>query len=298
MGAHASSCAQGFAAGISSVVWTNRSSSPVTTLRTHTRTERRRRRSDRGRVSFSTAGRRARSWSTSRSTYVAHESGRLDLVALRIAAEFAGPVPVGEVLIDVSIVRAARSAVLVRADLSSGGRRCLSAGIWLLTQPERPPDSPVPVTAVQPLVVPETSARWGGSSFPYGQALDWRVEAGSLTGAGAVPGLGPPANPACCRSGAVRPSTGRAGGRFRQRCVGRAGLEDVVVHECRSRRPPRPPAARRLGTGWMPRPSWARPAPVWPARPCRTSTASAARGPKPWWCVSCSHEDTHGDHED
>src|SRR3954452_13907267 len=48
-------------------------------------------------------------------------TGRPDLVALRLAADFVGPVPVGPVDVATRVLRAARSAALVEATVSADG---------------------------------------------------------------------------------------------------------------------------------------------------------------------------------
>jgi hypothetical protein len=101
---------------------------------------------------------------------------RSDLVAVRLAAEFVGPVPVGEVTVEARVVRAARSAVLVDAVLSAGARPCLQARVWLVRRldttalarplpPRRPaPDEPTGL----------------GTQFPYGDSIEWQAVSGSM----------------------------------------------------------------------------------------------------------------------
>src|SRR5690242_16070807 len=62
---------------------------------------------------------------------IAVAAGRTDVTAVRYAAEFVGPVPVTTVQVRASLVRSARSALLVDAELTAGGRACLHARIWL-----------------------------------------------------------------------------------------------------------------------------------------------------------------------
>lgn len=112
----------------------------------------------------------------------AAESGRTDLIACRVAAEFMGPVPVGEVRTSATLVRAARSAVLVDVTLTSGGRECLHGRVWLVRDTDTgavaPPLAP-------PLGPPDVPPRFG-FSFPFSDSVDWHEIEGSIT----VPGPG------------------------------------------------------------------------------------------------------------
>jgi hypothetical protein len=107
---------------------------------------------------------------------------RNDLVALRIAAEFVGPVPVGEVLVEANVVRAARSAVLVDAVLRAGERDCLHARVWLIRVADTTAvAAPLPETQPVPDGLPDLGGR-----FPYHDTIEWR----SLTGHMSTPGPG------------------------------------------------------------------------------------------------------------
>jgi hypothetical protein len=116
----------------------------------------------------------------------AAHTGRADLVALRLAAEFVGPVPVADVTVQTRIVRAARTAVLVAGELSAAGRTCLQGRVWLVRTadttglaPDSAPD--VPLAPAPPAELPPL-----GGGFPYADSLDWRVERGGMR----VPGAG------------------------------------------------------------------------------------------------------------
>jgi hypothetical protein len=111
---------------------------------------------------------------------VAEQTGRTDLIAMRIASEFVGPVPVAEVTTEARAVRVARNAALVGVVLRSGDRECLQARVWLVrdgdtsrvAQPPRPvPDLPDTGTALD--------ARFG-----YGDSLEWRGVRGGITQTG------------------------------------------------------------------------------------------------------------------
>jgi Thioesterase-like superfamily len=103
-------------------------------------------------------------------------SGRTDLVAVRLAAEFLGPVPVAPLTCTARVDRLSRTAVLVRAGLGESERICLQARIWLLAPGERPA---APVRHPVRLPAPETLPEFGFDDFPYARHLDWRLASGT-----------------------------------------------------------------------------------------------------------------------
>jgi hypothetical protein len=124
-------------------------------------------------------------------------AGREDLVAVRTAAEFIGPVPVDELRISARISRLSAAAVLVSAELGTPGRASLQARVWLLAPGEQPgagqhgPPDRRPDGASQsdgasqpdPSTLP-SSGFDGVDGFPYARQLDWRW----LSGAARRPG--------------------------------------------------------------------------------------------------------------
>ncbi len=111
---------------------------------------------------------------------MAAETGRDDLVALRLAADFVGPVPVGEVEVHTRVVRAARSAALAHVAVWGGGRECLLARVWFVRTADtgvRAPSLPPPPGR------PDVGAPLG-VDFGYGASLEWRFVHGSFTEAG------------------------------------------------------------------------------------------------------------------
>jgi hypothetical protein len=112
------------------------------------------------------------------------ETGRADLVATRLAAEFVGPVPVAELSTEARIVRAARSAVLVEATLRAGGRECLHARVWLVGERDTADVAP----PLPPPTAPPTDLPPLNMQFPYGDSIEWRVVHGNIDqpGPGAV----------------------------------------------------------------------------------------------------------------
>lgn len=106
----------------------------------------------------------------------AAETGRADLVGVRLSAEFVGPVPVGEVATSARVVRAARSAVLLEAILRAGDRDCLHARVWLVADRDTSAvASPGPAPDGPPAGLPGLAVR-----FPYGDSIEWRALRGNI----------------------------------------------------------------------------------------------------------------------
>lgn len=114
---------------------------------------------------------------------IAAEAGRDDLVAVRVAAEFVGPVPVGELSTRAQVVRAARTAALVSVSLRADDRDCLLARVWLVADSDTSSVAPPLEAPVDP---PAGQTGMAGATFPYGQSIEWHV----LEGGVAVPGPG------------------------------------------------------------------------------------------------------------
>jgi len=105
-------------------------------------------------------------------------AGRTDLVAVRIAAEFLAPVPVAPLAVSARVLRLARSAALVAAELAADGRPCLQARVWLLTEQAGQHDGAVPVEPAVP--GPDECPDFGMDGFPYADHLEWRVVSGEV----------------------------------------------------------------------------------------------------------------------
>jgi hypothetical protein len=103
-------------------------------------------------------------------------AGRSDLVAVRIAAEFLVPVPVAPLAVSARVLRLASSAVLVSAELAAGGRPCLQAQVWLLTEQTGQHAAAVPTAPQVP--DPAECPDFGMDGFPYADHLEWRVVSG------------------------------------------------------------------------------------------------------------------------
>lgn len=104
------------------------------------------------------------------------ETARADLLAVRLAADFVGPVPVGEIETRARVVRAARSAALAEVTLAAGGRDCLVVRVWFVRETDT-----AAVASATPLPPPVPERTSGlDIRFGYGESLDWRLVRGGL----------------------------------------------------------------------------------------------------------------------
>lgn len=103
-------------------------------------------------------------------------AGRDGLVAVRLAVEFVGPVPVGELTVAARVVRAARSAVLVEGTVEAGGRTCLQGRVWLVAARDT---SALTASLPAPIAAPHDLGDLG-AYFPYGETIDWQAVSGSM----------------------------------------------------------------------------------------------------------------------
>jgi acyl-Coa thioesterase superfamily protein/acyl-CoA thioesterase superfamily protein len=105
--------------------------------------------------------------------------GRTDLVAVRIAAEFLAPVPVAPLAVSARVLRMARGAALISAQLAAVGQPCLQARIWLMAENGPAPEpqlSDRPATAAAE--DPSALADFGMDGFPYAEHTEWRAVSG------------------------------------------------------------------------------------------------------------------------
>lgn len=109
-------------------------------------------------------------------------AGRTDLIAVRLAAEFVGPVPVQPLTAAARVDRLSRTAVLVTASLRTAAepvRTCLQSRIWLLAPGELPPRTAPNGHRADGAPHPETLPELGFGNFPYARHLDWRLASGT-----------------------------------------------------------------------------------------------------------------------
>jgi Thioesterase-like superfamily len=112
----------------------------------------------------------------------AEASGRNDLQAVRLAAEFLGPVPVAPLVVTARVDRLSRTAVLIQAMLGPADdpeRICLQSRIWLLAPGELPPRAAGGRSAAERPPEPDGLPDFGFDTFPYGRHLDWRLAGGN-----------------------------------------------------------------------------------------------------------------------
>ena len=110
--------------------------------------------------------------------------GRADLTAVRLAAEFIGPVPVAPLVVSARVERRSRTAVLIAAELGTADRVALQSRIWLLAPGEAPPPAagqawPAAERPAVPAIDPRQLPDFGFIPFPYARHLDWRRVHGS-----------------------------------------------------------------------------------------------------------------------
>jgi acyl-coenzyme A thioesterase PaaI-like protein len=107
---------------------------------------------------------------------VREETGRTDLLAMRLAADFVGPVPVDEIETQARVVRTARSATLAEVTVSAAERPCLLARVWFVRSLDT---SHIAAPLGPPADVPDV-AQGLDANFGYGASLEWRLIRGRM----------------------------------------------------------------------------------------------------------------------
>lgn len=105
------------------------------------------------------------------------ETGRTDLVGLRIAADFVGPVPVGELEVRAELRRTARSAALVEVTLAAAGRACLLTRVWFVRAADT---AALAAPLGDPAPVPDGGQHGLDVDFGYGSSVEWRLVHGRM----------------------------------------------------------------------------------------------------------------------
>jgi hypothetical protein len=98
------------------------------------------------------------------------------LIALRLAADFVGPVPVAEITTQARVVRVARRAALVEVTIAAEQRPCLVARVWFVRDADTASVAPALGDAV---AVPDLPTGLD-HSFGYGSSLEWRFVRGRM----------------------------------------------------------------------------------------------------------------------
>ncbi|MDQ2797666.1 MAG: thioesterase family protein [Actinomycetota bacterium] len=109
-------------------------------------------------------------------------TGRTDLIALRLSADFIGAVPVAEIEVRARVLRSARSAALAEVVIAAAGRDCLHARVWFVRGSDT---AELTASLPDPIEVPDVPAGLD-SDFGYGASLEWRFVRGGMS----VPGPG------------------------------------------------------------------------------------------------------------
>jgi hypothetical protein len=112
---------------------------------------------------------------------------REDVRVARVASEFLGAIPQGEIEVRTSIVRPGKRIELLEATLSSGGRDAVRTSVWRIavtpglqvppgvTPPEMPPPMPD---------APTPGAAFGLSGWGYAASIEWRFVDGGFNALG------------------------------------------------------------------------------------------------------------------
>ncbi|MGI8677658.1 MAG: thioesterase family protein [Jatrophihabitans sp.] len=103
-------------------------------------------------------------------------TGRTDLVALRLSADFIGAVPVGEIEVRARVLRVARSAALAAVVIAAAGRDALHARVWFVRASDT---AHVAAPLPDAVEVPDVPAGVD-LDFGYGESLEWRFVRGSM----------------------------------------------------------------------------------------------------------------------
>jgi hypothetical protein len=100
---------------------------------------------------------------------------REDMVLARITLEILGPIPIGEVELDVQVERPGRSVELVAGEVRAEGKAVVRARAWrVLRAPLR--IAPVHVPPALPETADEAPPSFG--EFGYARAIEWRWASG------------------------------------------------------------------------------------------------------------------------
>jgi hypothetical protein len=107
----------------------------------------------------------------------------------RISVDFLGPIPLREVVVEVSPVRPGRRVCLTEARMSVDGRVAVTARAWHIATGNQPPGSgeeqvvppPVPAGLATQHFFPGLDENWG-----YGRSIEWRFTRGGFDSLGAA----------------------------------------------------------------------------------------------------------------
>lgn len=106
----------------------------------------------------------------------------------RISVDMLGPIPLREVVVEVSLIKPGRRVRLTEARMSVDGRVAVTARAWHIATGDRPPATGQEQTAPSPLPQRPTPQLFypGLDDWGYGRSIEWRFTRGSLDSLGAA----------------------------------------------------------------------------------------------------------------
>jgi hypothetical protein len=106
----------------------------------------------------------------------------------RLSLDFLGPIPLRELLIEVSEIKPGRRVQLSEARMTVDGRVAVTARAWHIATDETPPSSGVEQIAPPLLPSAPTAQEFfpGLENWGYGRSIEWRFTSGSFDTLGAA----------------------------------------------------------------------------------------------------------------
>jgi Thioesterase-like superfamily len=106
----------------------------------------------------------------------------------RISVDMLGPIPLREVVVEVSLIKPGRRVRLTEARMSVNGRVAVTARAWHIATGDRPPATGQEQAALSPLPPRPTPQHFypGLDDWGYGRSIEWRFTRGSLDSLGAA----------------------------------------------------------------------------------------------------------------
>jgi hypothetical protein len=106
----------------------------------------------------------------------------------RISVDILGPIPLRDVVVEVSSVKPGRRVHLTEASMSVDGRVAVTARVWHIATGDRPPAKGEGQLAPPPVPSRSAPQRFypGLDDWGYGRSIEWRFTRGSLDSLGAA----------------------------------------------------------------------------------------------------------------
>jgi hypothetical protein len=106
----------------------------------------------------------------------------------RISLDFLGPIPLREVVVEVSPIRPGRRVHLTEATMSVDGRVAVTARAWHIATDDSPPKLDTEEITVPPVPSTPATQRFypGLDDWGYGHSIDWRFTRGGFDMLGAA----------------------------------------------------------------------------------------------------------------